>query len=270
MSVRTDQNSAFGENFGLQTYPKVGVSYVLSEYSFWPTGWWDTFKLRGAIGDAGKAPGAFDKVRTYEPVSGGDPVTGDENEPGFSPANIGNAELGPERTREIELGFDAGFFRGRLGFEATAFRARTTDALIPVVYPASQGFLSARIENVGTLENKGLELSLTGSLLQTKLIEWRARVHATYLRSKAIDMDQGRDNVDNEVYTGLNSWIREGQAFPVYIGRRVTNPNESANPIIEDDAILGNVNPSRLLSLGSTVNVGKSLTLDALVEFFGA
>ena len=65
--VRVDGNSSFGEDFGLQTYPKVGVAYMLSDHSFWPSQWIETFKLRVAFGESGKAPGAFDAGRTWGP-----------------------------------------------------------------------------------------------------------------------------------------------------------------------------------------------------------
>ncbi|MGD2070165.1 MAG: TonB-dependent receptor, partial [Gemmatimonadota bacterium] len=68
--LRVDGNSAFGDDFGLQAYPKVSASYVLSDYDFWPTDWFETFKLRGAIGESGKAPGTFAKLRTWSPVTG--------------------------------------------------------------------------------------------------------------------------------------------------------------------------------------------------------
>src|SRR5207237_6049284 len=121
--LRVDGNSAFGSSFGLQTYPKISAAYVLSEESFWPTRILPTFKLRAALGESGKAPGAFDAVRTW------DPVAADEGKPGFTPFQLGNPNLGPERTREIEIGFDASALQDRLGVEATAYRARTMDAL---------------------------------------------------------------------------------------------------------------------------------------------
>src|SRR5258705_780602 len=117
--LRVDGNSAFGSGFGLQSYPKLSTAYVLSEEPFWPKQVISTMKLRAAIGESGKAPGAFDAVRTW------DPIAADEGKPGFTPAQVGNPNLGPERTREIELGFDPGAFDDRLSFAVTAFRART-------------------------------------------------------------------------------------------------------------------------------------------------
>ena len=72
-------------------------------------------KLRGAYGIAGRAPGAFDAVRTWQPAN----LLG---EAGFTTNNVGNPDLGPERSSEIEGGFDAEFRDGRLGIEFTYYR----------------------------------------------------------------------------------------------------------------------------------------------------
>src|SRR5690606_3547047 len=100
VAMRVDGNSAFGESFGLQTYPKATASYVISDEPFWPEALGQV-KLRAAWGHAGRAPGAFDAVRTWNPK----PWRGTT---GFLPENVGNPDLGPERTIEYEAGFDAG------------------------------------------------------------------------------------------------------------------------------------------------------------------
>ena len=84
--VRFDGNSAFGENLGLQAYPKISGSYVVSDESFWPKSF-GTFKLRSAYGQSGRAPGAFDAVRTWGSYSWGGTSA-------FIPRNLGNSELG--------------------------------------------------------------------------------------------------------------------------------------------------------------------------------
>jgi hypothetical protein len=61
--LRVDGSSVFGTGFGLQAYPKVSASYVISEEGFWKESWGE-MKLRGALGSAGRAPGAFDAIRT--------------------------------------------------------------------------------------------------------------------------------------------------------------------------------------------------------------
>jgi TonB-linked SusC/RagA family outer membrane protein len=266
--LRIDGHSAFGDDFGLQRYPKVGLAYVISEHSFWPRGWFETFKLRAAVGESGKAPGAFDKLRTWAPV------TGDENQPGFTPGDVGNPDLGPERTQEIEAGFDASFLSGRIGIEATHFRARTLGGIVPVLQPPSNGFLESRSENVGELRNSGVELQLTGSLFRTARFDWRARGNYSRLWSRATDLGPR-----TEVSTGLNSYIRcqpnaDGSAcdpskpapFPAFYGSKVMNPNEIADPVIETDQFIGLVNPNEMWGIGTTFTFNNNLSLDALVE----
>ena len=255
--LRVDGNSAFGDDFGLQYYPKVSVAYVISDHSFWPTRYIDTFKLRGAMGESGKAPGVFDKLRTWTPV------TGDEGTAGFTPGDIGNRDIGPERTREIEFGFDAGLWNGRLGVEATYYSTRTTDALVPVQYPVSEGFLAARVENVGEIKGRGAELQLNAALLRSSTIGWNVRANFGFNDNEAVDLGGQELSADN------SAGIREGDPVPTYYGTRIMNPNEFAEPILVEDTVIGSVNPTRIIGLGTSITLFDRLTLDGLLEHQG-
>ncbi|MGH7710866.1 MAG: TonB-dependent receptor domain-containing protein, partial [Gemmatimonadaceae bacterium] len=170
LGVRVDGNSAFGEDFGLQTYPKVGLAYVLSDHDFWPKSI-ETFKVRGAIGESGKAPGAFDAVRTWNPIAG------DDAKPGFTPLQLGNPTLGPERTRELEFGVESSALAGRFAVDLTYFNTTTSDALIQVRYPPSQGFLNRQLENVGEIKNRGIELKFDAGIIRSENVDWRGRIN---------------------------------------------------------------------------------------------
>ena len=123
--ARLDGNSAFGDNFGLQFYPKAEVAYLVIDNGSTIS----TLKRRGAVGMSGLAPGAFDQFRTFSPVSRL------EGQPGVTPNNPGNSELEPEKTTEFEGGFDAGLFNDRVSIEATAYYAKTRDAILGVDLP---------------------------------------------------------------------------------------------------------------------------------------
>jgi len=251
---RVDGNSSFGEDFGLQFYPKVSAAYVLSDASWWPKSI-ETFKLRMAAGESGKAPGAFDALRTWTPVAG------DEGKPAFTPSQLGNPTLGPERTREIEAGFDLSALDGRLGFEATGYIARTQDALIAVNYPPTEGFLNAQLENVGTIENKGLELTVNGNIIRSQTVDWNVRVNLSLLKSEAIDVGDVPIDVAN------GALVRNGYPVPGYWGPRVVNANEFANPIVSDTAeFLGRVYPNQIWGFQTTLTLFNRLTVDALGE----
>ncbi len=261
--VRVDGNSAFGSNFGLQTYPKLSVSYVLSEESFWPAKFVETFKLRGSVGEAGKAPGAFDATRTW------DPVAAEGGQPAFTPSQVGNPELGPERTREIEGGFDASMWNGRLGMIFTAFKQKTSDALVAVAYPPSQGFLNNQLENVGTLENTGFEAQLSSALQPASWLGIDARLQYTGVKGKAVDLG-GRVIT---IQALSRSYVREGDPLPVYAGRRVLNPIDFAAPIIDTTnsanggATIGATFPTAIINPTLALTLFKRFTVEGVGEF---
>jgi TonB-linked SusC/RagA family outer membrane protein len=254
---RVDGNSAFGSGFGLQPYPKISAAYVLSEEPFWPKSIVSTMKLRSALGFSGKAPGAFDAVRTW------DPIAADKGKPGFTPAQIGNPKLGPERTREVELGFDAGVFDDRLSFEATYFNARTLEALIGVIYPPSGGFTRPQLENVGTLENRGLEMQLSGDIFRSTNLEWSGRLSYTKMSNNAVDLGGRIISMGSSVY------VREGYPVPSYFGNRVTNPDAFAAPVIETGSFLGNAYANKLIGLSTTFKIFRNVSFDVLGEYQG-
>ncbi|HEX6050662.1 MAG TPA: TonB-dependent receptor, partial [Gemmatimonadaceae bacterium] len=126
-ALRVDNNSAFGNDIDWVTYPKLSLSWVMSEEPsldrFQPS-WLSTFKLRAAYGQSGQQPQIFTALRTYSPVPG----------PGgtgaLTPQLVGNPALGPEKGKETELGFDAGFMDERFGLDFTFYRTRTENAIL--------------------------------------------------------------------------------------------------------------------------------------------
>ena len=265
--LRVDGNSAFGDDFGLQTYPKASLAYVVSDHAFWPTSWFETMKLRAAFGYSGKAPGAFDKLRTWSPVSA------DEGTPGFTPNDVGNPEVGPERTREYEVGFDASLLQGRFGLEATYYNAKTSDALVGVLLPPSLGFLASRTQNAGELMSEGLEFQVSGALLRSEWADWRGRANLSFSRSEALDLNctsEGDSEVCEQISVSNKAEVRVGHAVPTYWARRVTNPDAFAAPVVTEDLEpIGPVYPTRLLGFGTTLTLWDRLTVDALLEHQG-
>ena len=157
-AVRGDDNSAFGVNYDFVVYPKVSASWVLSDEPFFPRSRAvSALKLRGAWGKAGQQPNAFAATQTY------DPSVGSAGTPTVTPGNVGNPNLKPEVTREIEAGFDASLFDNRLSAEVTYYNKLTRDGIISRPYSPSSGFPGVQFINIGAFSNRGFELALQGS-----------------------------------------------------------------------------------------------------------
>ena len=255
--ARIDGNSAFGTGFGLQTYPKLSMSYVLSDESFWPSNLVETFKFRAAVGEAGKAPGAFDATRTWNPIAAEGGLSG------FTPGQLGNPNLGPERTRESEVGFDAGFWGGRIGAVFTYFSARTNDAIINVAYPPSQGFATNQPENVGTIKNNGFEAQLTASFDPTSWSRLETRLQYTKVKGEAVDLGGRVLTID----ALSRSYVKEGLPLPSYVGLKVRNPNELGAAVVDTNQLLGATFPTQIINPSVTLTLFKNLSIEAIGEF---
>jgi TonB-dependent SusC/RagA subfamily outer membrane receptor len=177
VGVRVDGNSAFGSGFGYQTYPKIDVAYNIED-SRWLPSVVSSLKLRAAIGTAGRAPGPFDSFQTYQPVA----VY--QNTPALVPQSPGNIKLGPEKSTEIDGGFEAGLFGDRLGIEASMYKTEVKNAIVPVLLPPSQGFSLTQSQNIGGIVNRGWDVSLSLLTLSRKNFDWRNELRFDGLKNK--------------------------------------------------------------------------------------
>jgi TonB-linked SusC/RagA family outer membrane protein len=221
LGARVDGNSAFGSDFGLQTYPKAALTWVASDESFWPTAVIQELKLRTAWGQSGRAPGAFDAVRTWEPVGWG-------GQPAFFPRNVGNKDLGPERTSEIEVGFDAALLDNRVTTQFTYYKRNIEDALFNARQIPSLGFLNTQLRNVGTMESNGIELDADVTVIRRQAVQWSLGGSVSTSRTKVTSLGGAPD-----FSLGNFGWIMTGQSIPmIRTDFCVANANEKAAPVI--------------------------------------
>lgn len=284
--LRVDGHSAFGQDFGLETYPKGSFSYVISDEGFFPTAF-GTLKLRGAFGESGKAPGLFDAARTWASVAG------DNGQPGVTPDNLGNAVLGPERTREWEAGFEGTTFGDRVAFEYQYFSQRTFDALIPVTQLPSGGFVGTQLENVGEVTNAGHEAFVNVTMLATNTVGWDVGLRLSTAESRVIDLGdlesinigwrnyvrapiECTSELSNGVTFDGNGYIGQGCTpgelvyfpLPAFCHDRVQNPDEVAAPSYTEHC-LGSTTPKYTYGISSTMTLSQRLTLDVVGEGMG-
>jgi TonB-dependent SusC/RagA subfamily outer membrane receptor len=252
--LRVDGHSTFGDDFGWQWYPKISASYIISDNDFWPESLGE-MKLRSAYGESGKAPGFFDAEKTWESVSG------DDAQPGVEPSNLGNPELGPERTQEFEFGLEGSILNGRIQYEYTYYKQTTIDALVPVQQVPSSGFTGTQLENVGEVQNWGHEIAVAVNAVRLDNVNWDLDLRFSTNESEVIDLGGLQ-----EIGLAWRNAILPGEPLPVFCNNRVQNPNEvGAIPDVEREC-LGPLYPKYSYGIGSNITIGQRLTLDFLGE----
>ncbi|MDC6367558.1 MULTISPECIES: SusC/RagA family TonB-linked outer membrane protein [Flavobacteriaceae] len=272
-AVRLDGASTFGEDERNQLYFKASGSYVISDEDFWKNTFGSTislFKLRASWGQAGNltALGAFDRFSVYNPSA----LTGSVS---LIPSTAqGNENLKPERQDEIEFGFDAGLLDNRLGIEFSYYKQKVTDLLLPRVLAPSSGF-GSRFENVGNLENTGVEILLRGAPIKSENFNWD--ITATFSKNKnevTSVAGGGRLALSGSFST---NYVIEGEPLGVFY-RQFYARNEDGSIALDDDGypfrgttedgesskVLGDPNPDWF---GSLINEFSYKNFDLRVQF---
>jgi TonB-linked SusC/RagA family outer membrane protein len=200
---RYDFSSAFGRDAGGVFYPKVSLSVVPSDRPGWTSTLVSTFRLRGAIGQSGRQPGAFDQFTTFAPqvTSAG---------AGLLPSQLGNAELRPEISTEMEAGFEAGLFNNRVAVEFTGWQRTVDDALVPRLFATSGGFRNAQLTNIGTIDANGLELSVRGTAFQKGDSKLELFANAAYLKQTLTSLGGAPPIRVSGGYARYRIYLKEG------------------------------------------------------------
>jgi TonB-dependent SusC/RagA subfamily outer membrane receptor len=160
-AVRVDNNSAFGDDIRLAAYPKVSVSWVVREETGAGRSWLTGLRLRAAWGASGLQPEAFSALQTYVATTGAD------DQPAVVPQSVGNPNLKPERSTELEAGFEAALF-GRVSLDLTYFDRRTRDVILRRRVAPSTGFPGSGLINAGRTSSHGLELQVEAAVARSR------------------------------------------------------------------------------------------------------
>jgi hypothetical protein len=224
LAVRSDRNNAFGQNFERVYYPKAALSYVVSDEKWFPqVAGISSLRLRGAYGASGRQPGPNDAIPFYAPSTAN--VEGTDT-PAIVQSALGNPELKPERSAELELGTDISFLKNRLNLEVTYFDKRSKDALISRTIPPSLGTAASRFENIGEVRNWGWEGVVNAVVLDSKEIGWDLTLAGSWLSNEITSLG------GTPPLVGSTTQSREGYPIEAWWQRSYTYKDANGDGII--------------------------------------
>ena len=271
-AVRADDASAFGQNYDLIAYPKVSGSWVVSEEPFFPQlSALNSLRLRAAWGTSGLQPGTVDALRYFQPIS---VTTGGASVTGVTFGGLGNPLLKPERSSELEAGFDAQFWENRLALDFTYYNKRTNDALILRQLPPSLGVSTGRFENLGSVRNSGVEAHVVARLVQTERASWDVTLNGALNENELLSLGEGIPPI---IVSGVQRHV-VGYPLGGYWDFPITSfADADGDGIIaqsevqvgEEVAFLGTPFPKQQLSIRNDVSLFGWLRVAALFDFRG-
>jgi TonB-linked SusC/RagA family outer membrane protein len=277
-ALRSDRNSAFGADFKTVFYPKFSASWIPTEETFFPQfGWLSELRLRTAYGASGVQPGTIDAVQFFTPTT-------QRGEAGDAPAvvfsTLGNRQLKPERSTEIEVGLDATMFDSRLSAEVTRYRKSSKDALISRILPPSLGTgATSRLENLGQVTNQGWETLVNAQLLRGSNLGWELTFNASTNSNKLVSLGGvppivGTTQSQKPGYPLYGWWSRKLLGYEDKDGNGIISYN--ADPAISEISVtdtnvfLGQPLPKRELAIASTWDVlQRKVRIQAMVDYKG-
>ena len=203
-SIRRDGSSRFGSNNKWGNFPAVSLGWLVNEENFMKSvDWLSMFKVRASYGLIGN--NNIGNYTQYNVISNSNTVFGSTTNSGIRVTNLGNTELGWERTAEFDFGIDLSFLNNRITFTYDYYNKTTRDLLYSLSVPRESGF-SNFMGNVGKLRFWGHEFSIVSHNL-TGEFKWETNFNISFSDNKVLELSGLSDQLI--AWTGIISTITE-------------------------------------------------------------
>ncbi len=210
VSYRADGSSKFPKNNRWASFPSAAIAWGFSQEPFLRDNtWFSNGKIRMSVGSTGNNRVSDYAALTSLVIS---PTSGYSvnNSPlkGVVPGSLGNSDLKWETTIQYDLGIDLGFLDNRISFTADLYYKKTKDLLLNATLAPSMGFLNA-YKNVGSVSNKGIELTLNTVNIKNRNFTWTSNFNIAFNRNKVLSLNEDEPSLATRV-----NWGNFNNAYP--------------------------------------------------------
>lgn len=273
---RNDWSSTLPVENNSYFYPSVSLSGVITDALKMNSKFLSYAKVRAGWAQVGSDTDPYRLTQVFDPTTSWNATTPLFREQG----TIASAGLRPERTTGKEIGTDLRFLGGRISLDMTLYEQTTTDQIISIAVSRSTGY-DSKLINAGKIRNRGVELVLTGAVIDNPKFGWN--VNLNYARNRNTVLELFTDANGNELETivltsrrGLSLEARVGEPFGTLFGSgyaRVEGGELDGQVIYEDGIpvkdpdlkILGNTTPDWIGGIRNDVRLGP-VTFSALFD----
>lgn len=265
-TLRRDVASTLPKANNTYYYPSVSTSFVFSKFIH--KDWLSFGKLRLNYAEVGKAAG-FDMLQDSYRIDF--PFRGTS----ISRKEVkNNPELRPERTKSYEFGLETAFLKRKLSLDLSLYDNRSIDQIFRKRVSFATGY-KYKVVNGGEIQNRGIEVSLNGTPVQTDRLSWKVAVNWSKNQSKVLSLNTVKGNFPLATFQGgisLNAEVGKpyglikGSDYIYKDGKRVVDQKTGEYKKTADkNHIIGDINPDWVGGITNTLTY-KNLSLSFLID----
>ncbi|WP_339918327.1 TonB-dependent receptor [Yeosuana marina] len=245
-TLRADGSSRFGSNNRYGYFPSGSLAWRINKENFFSSELISNLKIRTSYGITGNQEISSNWVGTYSLNASYNGV------PGIAPNRLENENLGWEQTRQFNIGLDLGLFKNRFNLTFDYFKKQTEDLLLSADVPGLTGFSSV-FQNVGEIENSGLEFNLNTAIIDNDNFKWNSGFNISFLDNKIKKL------LNNGEIIGRNHILQEGESVStLFLIKSLGVDPQTGDALFED------INNDGIIDFDDRQVVGS-----ALPDYFG-
>jgi TonB-linked SusC/RagA family outer membrane protein len=209
-SIRRDGSSRFHPDHRWGTFWSLGGAWNLNRESWWNPSLFETLKIKASYGEQGNDNiGNYRYVDTYTLTNSGGNVS-------VVPYQKGNENITWEKNGNFNAGVEFRMKQGYLSGSVEAFYRRTSDMLTSVSLPGSYGWTSY-YDNIGNMENVGVEIELNSTVINTKDLTWDINFNMTWYKNRITSIYENNKRLTLDGHDGYTSgYYFYGEDCPLY------------------------------------------------------
>jgi TonB-linked SusC/RagA family outer membrane protein len=269
VAIRADGSSRFGDNKKFGIFYSLGAAWNFADEAFMENfSWLSGGKLRVGYGIVGN-----DGIPNFQYLGtfGAGNYNGQST---YTRGNIANPDLQWEQTAGFDVALELSFLKDRISFSAGFFDKNTTKLLINRTIPSTTGFNAVQT-NIGSVNNRGFEFELGGTVLEMGDFRWNLRTNLTLIKNKVTDIPD-----DVIIQAGFANQVVEGQPIGTFWGLNWLGVNPATGDsefedvngdgvvTSDDQKVIGNAFAEVYGGFTNTFTY-KGLTLDVLFQYVG-
>ncbi|RAV28145.1 SusC/RagA family TonB-linked outer membrane protein [Sinomicrobium soli] len=268
---RLDGSSKFGADKKRAFFPSAAFAWKVSEEDFLrDSHGLSTLKLRTSYGETGNSEiGVYQSLAN---MAANTAILGGDRASGTGIGSLANPDLKWEKTAQFDAGVEFGFFDNRIRLETDFYYKKTTDMLLDAPIPTSSGY-SSIYTNVGSMENKGFEISLNTTNIDTEDFTWTTSFNLSVNKNEILALGEADDDIfPNPWFLSNTNILRVGESVGSFYGlkRLGTWGADEASEAASYGALPGDIKHADTNGDGQINDADRVIIGNGFAEGFGA